>query len=91
MAWAIASGAAVAVTAHEAARHYTPDLPRRWIAKREHLLRGRMRLCRLVTQSLRHQRLTELNVALLGRLPFLAAPVIRWLNRPRPNPSGPRR
>ena len=91
MAWAIASGAAVAATAHEAARHYTADLPRRWIAQRERLLRGRMRLCRLVTQSLRHQRLTELNVALLGRLPFLAAPVIRWLNRPHPNPSGTRR
>lgn len=84
MAWAIASGAAVAATAHEAARRYSADLPRRWIAERERLLRGRMRLCRLVTQSLRYQRLTELNVTVLGRLPFLAAPVIRWLNRPRP-------
>jgi hypothetical protein len=54
---------------------------------RERLLRGRMRLCRLVTQSLRHQRLTELNVALLSHLPFLATPVIRWLNRPRPYAS----
>jgi hypothetical protein len=42
-----------------------------------------MRLCRLVTQSLRYQRLTEFNVALLSHLPFLATPVIRWLNRPR--------
>lgn len=84
MAWAIASGAAVAAVAHRAARHYSADLPRRWIAERERLLRARMRVCRLVTRSLRHQRLTELNVAVLGHLPFLAAPVIRWLNRARP-------
>ena len=84
MAWAIASGAAVAATAHQAASHYSADLPRRWGVERARLLRGRMRLCRLVTQSLRYQRLTELNVTLLGHLPFLATPVIRWLNRPRP-------
>lgn len=84
MAWAIASGAAVAGMAHQAARRYSADLPRRWVAERARLLRGRMRLCRLVTQSLRYQRLTQLNVALLGHLPFLASPVIRWLNRPRP-------
>jgi len=88
MAWAIASGAAVAATAHEAARHYSAGLPQRWIAQREQLLRGRMRLCRLVTQSLRYQWLTEANVTVLGQLPFLAAPVIRWLNRPRPIPLG---
>lgn len=88
MAWAIASGAAVASLAHQAARRYSADLPRRWVAERTRLLRGRMRVCRLVTQSLRYQRLTELNVTLLGHLPFLATPVIRWLNRPRPITSG---
>ena len=90
MAWAIASGAAVAALAHEASRHYSPALPRRWIAERERLLLGRMRLCRLVTRSLRWQRLTEWNVAVLGRMPFLAAPAIHWLNRPRPLASGRR-
>lgn len=88
MAWAIASGAAVAATAHAAARHYSVDLSRHWIAQREQLLRGRMRLCRLVTQSLRSQWLTEVNVTVLGYLPCLAAPVIGWLNRPRPIPIG---
>ena len=88
MAWAIASGGAVAAIAHQATRCYSSDLPRRWIAQRERLLRGRMRLCRLVTQSLRYQRLTEVNVTVLGHLPFLATPVIRWLNRPRPIPVG---
>jgi flavin-dependent dehydrogenase len=83
MAWAIASGAAVSEVAHRAARRYSDDLPRQWIATRERLLRGRMRLCRLVTRSLRHQRFTEFNVAVLGHFPFLATPVIRWLNRPR--------
>jgi menaquinone-9 beta-reductase len=87
MAWAIASGAAVAGIAHQAAQGYSDDLPRQWIQMRERLLRGRMRLCRLVTQSLRYQRLTELNVAVLSHLPFLATPVIRWLNRPRPYAS----
>jgi flavin-dependent dehydrogenase len=91
MAWALASGAAVSGIAHQAARHYSADLPRRWIAERGRLLRSRMRLCRLVTQSLRYQRLTELNVTLLSRLPFLATPVIRWLNHPRPITSGPPR
>jgi len=84
MAWAIASGAAVAGIAHQAARCYSDDLPQRWIRTREGLLRGRMRLCGLVTQSLRYQRLTEWNVAVLSHMPFLATPVIRWLNRPRP-------
>ena len=83
MAWAIASGAAVAELANHAAQRYSDDLPHQWIAMRERLLRGRMRLCRLVTQSLRYQRLTELNVAVLRHFPFLATPVIRWLNRPR--------
>ena len=83
MAWAIASGAAVADLAHRAAQRYTDDLPRRWIAMRGRLLGGRMRLCRLVTQSLRYQRLTECSVAVLGCVPCLATPVILWLNRPR--------
>ena len=83
MAWALASGAAVSGIAHQAARHYSNDLPKRWISERGQLLRGRMRLCRLVSQSLRYQGLTELNVAVLARLPFLATPVIRWLNQPR--------
>jgi hypothetical protein len=48
-----------------------------------------MRLCRLVTHSLRNPRLTELNVMLLGHLPFLAQPFIRWLNRPHTLPSAP--
>jgi len=87
MAWAIASGAAVAGIAHQAAQRYSDDLPRRWVAMRERLLRGRMRLCQLVTQSLRYQRLTEWNVALLSHAPVLATPVIRWLNRPRPYAS----
>ena len=87
MAWAIASGAAVAGIAHQAAQRYSDDLPRHWIQNRERLLRGRMRLCQLVTQSLRSQRLTELNVAILSHFPFLATPVIRWLNRPRPYTS----
>ena len=87
MAWAIASGAAVAGIAHQAAQQYSDDLPRHWIQNRERLLRGRMRLCQLVTQSLRSQRLTELNVAILSHFPFLATPVIRWLNRPRPYTS----
>ena len=87
MAWAIASGAAVAGIAHHAAQRYSDDLPRRWVAMRERLLRGRMRVCQLVTQSLRYQCLTEWNVALLSHVPFLATPVIRWLNRPRPYAS----
>jgi flavin-dependent dehydrogenase len=88
MAWAIASGAAVAATAHRAASRYSSDLPQHWIAQRDRLLRGRMRLCQLVTQGLRYQRLTEVSVTVLGQFPFLAAPVIHWLNRPRPIPVG---
>ena len=89
MAWAMASGAAIAPIAHRAASNYSHELPRRWIAERARLLRGRMRLCRLVTQSLRNQRLTELNVSVLAHLPFLAQPFIRWLNRPHTLPSAP--
>ena len=89
MAWAIASGAAIAPIAHQASFDYSHELPRRWIAERARLLRGRMRLCRLVTHSLRNQSLTELNISVLGHLPFLAQPFICWLNRPHTLPSAP--
>jgi flavin-dependent dehydrogenase len=89
MAWAMASGAAVAPIAHQASRTYSAEMPGRWIKERARLLRGRMRLCRLVTQSMRNQRLTEFNVTVLGYLPFLAQPFIRWLNRPHDLPTDP--
>jgi flavin-dependent dehydrogenase len=81
MAWALASAVAVTPLAVEAIRHWSPNLARRWQALHRHLFEPRRRLCGLVTRMLRLPRLMHGLIGVLARAPFLAAPLVRRLQR----------
>jgi flavin-dependent dehydrogenase len=80
IAWALASAVAVAPLADEAARRWTPAIGQAWARRHRRLLAGRQETCRLVAEGLRHPRLARVVVGVLGRVPALAAPVVRRLN-----------
>lgn len=80
MAWAIASGMAVAPLAVAGAKRWTQELSAEWDRRYRRLLGRRQRHCRLMTRALRHPALTEAGIRLLSWFPGLAAPVIKTLN-----------
>jgi flavin-dependent dehydrogenase len=80
IAWALASGAAVAPLACRAARRWEAALELQWAAAYRGIVVRRQRLCRAVAGVLRHPAVTRALVAVLARLPGLAAPVVRELN-----------
>ena len=80
IAWALASGLAVAPLASEAARCWDPAWIGRWAQEHARMIRPRQWLCRLITQGVRRTALVRRLVALLARHPGLAAPLIRALN-----------
>lgn len=84
MAWALASAVAVAPLAQQAAERWRPGLARSWTARHGRLLGAHRRGCRLLTRLLRFPTLVSGGVAVLNRAPFLATPLMRWLNRPAP-------
>jgi len=79
MAWALASGAAVAPLA---VREWSPSLAAEWKATHRRIVQDRQSLCRIVSRVLRSPRLTAVAVRLLGIAPSLSQPVIARLNRP---------
>jgi flavin-dependent dehydrogenase len=79
IAWALASAAAVAPLA---ARGWQPSLASRWTAIYRDLIARRQRLCRAASVVLRYPALTRWLVALLGHLPGIARPFVRYLNSP---------
>lgn len=81
MAWALASAVALTPLAVASVRQWRPDLARRWQALHRHLFAPRRRLCRAVALGLRHPRLVRGLLGLLSWAPFLAAPVVRQLQR----------
>ena len=81
MAWALASGAAVAPLAARAAERWRPELARQWVGVHRRVVARRQYLCRAVAALLRRPWLTGLAVRLLSSAPGLAAPVIRCLNQ----------
>jgi flavin-dependent dehydrogenase len=81
MAWALASGVAVAPLAARAAAEWWPELMREWAACYRRIVSSRQTVCRLAAAVLRHPFLTGVAVAVLSRVPALASPVIRHLNR----------
>lgn len=84
IAWALASGEAVAPLAAQAARAWSDDLIDRWHVTHRRLFAARYRSCHVVTRMLRFPRLTAAAVAVLSRLPGLASPVVRAISRPVP-------
>jgi flavin-dependent dehydrogenase len=78
MAWALASGAAVAPLA---AAKWRPELTREWAARYRGVVSRRQAACRAAAAVLRRPLLTAAAVALLARFPALAGPFVRHLNR----------
>jgi flavin-dependent dehydrogenase len=81
MAWALASAVAVAPLAQQAAKEWHPTLAGRWTARHRRLLGAHRRGCRLLTRLLRYPVLVRGAVAVLAQAPFLAVPLVRWLNQ----------
>lgn len=82
MAWAIASGLAVAPLAMEAAAGWRPELADEWIRIHRRLIHRRAARCRTLTLLLRHNWLTAPAVHILARLPALARPLTREVVAP---------
>jgi flavin-dependent dehydrogenase len=80
IAWALASGRAVAPLVQRAAEHWHPGLEREWAAVYRREVAQRQFACRLLAGVLRHPILTRAAVALLAQAPFLARPIIRRMN-----------
>lgn len=81
MAWALAAGLAVAPLAAEAARDWRPALASAWAATYRRVVARRQYLCRAAAAALRHPSLAGAVVRILGRVPALAGPFVRHLNR----------
>jgi flavin-dependent dehydrogenase len=81
MAWALAGGAAVAEVALTAARTGGENPARRWTRTWQAVVGRRQRECATLARLLRRPRLTTALVGLVGRLPALAGPVVRSINR----------
>ena len=82
MAWALATGRAVIPLVLESLDAGTRLTGPAWERAQHNLIGSRMRLCRLVSQSLRSPLLVQLAVQLLSWMPSLARPVVRTLNNP---------
>jgi menaquinone-9 beta-reductase len=80
MAWALASGMAVAPLAARAAERWTPNLIQQWVAIHHRVVGRRQTVCRAAAAVLRRPWLTRLMVRLLSQAPRLAVPVISRLN-----------
>jgi len=76
MAWAIATGLAVAAPALDAMDGKPADAARDWIGTHRALIAPRARACRLITLPLHHSRLMRWGIGLLARLPIAAAPIV---------------
>ncbi len=80
MAWAMASGAAVAPLAARAVERWRPEFITQWARIHRRVVSRRQTVCRAAAAVLRRPRLTRLLVRLLSQAPMLAAPVIGRLN-----------
>ncbi len=80
MAWALASGVALAPLAVRAVERWRPDLERRWQTLHRRVVTRRQAVCRIAAAVLRRPRLIGLFVRLLACAPTLASPVVRYLN-----------
>ena len=83
MAWAVASGVAVAPIVAAAAADATWDVRREaaWDAAHARVVRRRQGACRVIARVLRSPRLCRVAVAALSLAPRLAGPVVAGLNR----------
>lgn len=81
IAWALASGLAVAPLTLEALAAGTRRTGPEWERQQRRLVGSRMRLCGMVSRFLRYPALVHVAVRLLSCAPCLACPMVRRLNR----------
>jgi flavin-dependent dehydrogenase len=82
MAWALASGAAVAPLALRAVQRWRPELVREWGQVHRRIVRRRQWVCWTTAWLTRSPLLTRCVVASLSRLPWLATPFVRQIGGP---------
>ena len=81
IAWALASGLAVAPLVREAAAEWRDSLVTRWETTYHRVIGRRQRLCRGLRSLLHLGRVLPLALTALSALPGLAAPLVRSVNR----------
>jgi flavin-dependent dehydrogenase len=81
IAWALASGAAVAPLAAQAVRAWDRAIERHWEAVHRRLVVRRQRVCRVVAAGLRRPLLARGLITVLAWTPVLASPLIHYLNK----------
>jgi 2-polyprenyl-6-methoxyphenol hydroxylase-like FAD-dependent oxidoreductase len=81
MAWAMSGALALAPIAAQGVERWDERLPGRWSAKYQHAVSRRQGVCRAASEILRRPLLTTAALVVLERLPWLAGPVVRRLNR----------
>lgn len=81
MAWALASGMAVAPLAARAVERWRPEWAHRWETLQRRVVTRRQAVCRVAAAVLRRPGFTGLFVRLLAGAPTLASPLVRYLNR----------
>jgi flavin-dependent dehydrogenase len=86
--WAMASGSAVVPWAIRAVEQWQPSLADEWAAFQGKNEARQRRLCRAVTWLSRHPRIARGVVGVLGRLPWLAAPLVHHISRGMTKPEG---
>jgi menaquinone-9 beta-reductase len=84
IAWALASGKALAPIAVAMAAKWDDGAVRCWNRIHAELISARQHDCKLVAALLRRKRLTATVISLLKHFPGLAKPVMRRLGRPYP-------
>ncbi len=82
IAWALASGVAVAPLALRAAERWDESIGQEWSDRYYNIVTNRQTTCRLVARVLRHPTLLRAIIHVLSYKPTLATPVIRRLNAP---------
>ena len=82
IAWALASGLAVAPLAVAATHRWAPTFEAQWTEIYQRLIGPRQQTCRLITRALRWTRLTQAAVRILSHVPTVAAPFVRRVNEP---------
>lgn len=80
IAWALASGAAIAPFAHKASRQWEAAYVDHWCKFHADLIGRRQRICRLMGQLLRHPGLVGLAVSAINIAPAVARPIFNQLN-----------
>jgi flavin-dependent dehydrogenase len=87
MAWAIASGMALAPIALRATEGWTPILVREWSALHRRIVGRRQLVCRAASVALRRPWLVPLAFGALARWPVASGYLLRHLNAPSPLPA----